>query len=213
MVADIGTKPLKPTRFLDLNPLVGLKPMSGQARGYLRYVPEGLPWQNPDDAWYHGDGTRHTDPSDEGGEWLATPLPTPPTDEELAAVRRVAFEKDLEKVKQLVQIIAIFQSIEGAHAQAAEADEEKTYIHVVIYGVIICLELSLIVFFGGAPAQTRRNQEQTRSRFKTERIYRESRFRRNLRDPPYCSTADATTTCRSCSTSGIWRGSNWTDAR
>ena len=100
------------------------------------YGPEGSNWQKPDDAWYHRDGTRGTDPSDDGGEWLATPIPTPPTDEEWAAVRMVAFLRDLENVKQLVQVIAIFQSIEGAHAQA-EGDEEKTY-SLYPYGDLWC---------------------------------------------------------------------------
>ena len=39
---------------------------------YLRYGPGGSPWPNSDDAWYNGDGTQGTDPSDEGGAWLAT---------------------------------------------------------------------------------------------------------------------------------------------
>ena len=66
-------------------------------------------------------------------------MPAPPTDEDWAAAHRVAFVKDLEKAKQLVQVIAILQSIEGAHAQAAEGDEEKTYIHMVVYGVFMAL--------------------------------------------------------------------------
>ena len=124
---------------MDLTPLLGLKGMTDQASDFLRYGPDGSPWQNIEDAWYYADGSRGTDPSDPGGDETQPALATPPTDEEWAAVCRVAFEGDLEKVRRLVQIIAIFQSLEGAHAQSAEGDEEKSYVHMVVFGVIMAV--------------------------------------------------------------------------
>ena len=45
----------------------------------------------------------------------------------------------MEKVNQLVKAIAVFQSIEGVSAQMAEGDEEKTYVHTVIFGVVMAM--------------------------------------------------------------------------
>ena len=132
MVADIGTKPLKPIRFSQLNPLVGLKCMSDWAEEYMRYGYEGGPPQEP--TWRDDPDPGAFEPTD----WQDREV-TPPTDEEMAKVRAASFRVDMEKVNQLVKVIAVFQSIEGVSAQMAEGDEEKTYIHMVIFGVVMAM--------------------------------------------------------------------------
>ena len=130
MVADIGTKPLRPARLVELIPMLGLGCMSDEAEHYMRHGYGEMAPEEPTE-------TDEPDP----GMWEPTEWQdrqeTPQTDEEMARVRSLSFQADMEKVTILVKLIAIFQSVEGVSAKLAEESEEASYDHVILYGVFM----------------------------------------------------------------------------
>ena len=127
MVADIGTKPLKSKRFTELTPMLGMGYMMDTAEEYMKYG-------------YEGRAEPVVELDSDGEEpWFPERHPTPPTDEEMVQVRSLSFKEDVEKVHKLVQLITILQSVEGVSAKLAEGDEQKTYKHMIGYGVFMAM--------------------------------------------------------------------------
>ena len=138
MVADIGTKPLRPRRFQELTPLIGMGKISEQAEEYARFGWGGRPREDYFQTHDDENDPRMYEPTDWEENEMNIP-PTPPTDEEMAAAVVRSFEVDMEKVSVLVKMIAAFQSVQGVSAKLAEESEEQSYQHMMIYGVFMAV--------------------------------------------------------------------------